>query len=133
MAKSWLVRLPMGSPRRRDDADRLAAETGEADENVLRVVLLHRAQLAVVDDRANHRAHDPQREERRVRDLVLDSLRAMPTASPHRAAPGRAGTDRYRGMLPCFLGGLRSRLPSRLRRAAISLGRVARGWMTSSM
>ncbi len=48
------------------------------------------------------------------------------------AAAGAAPV-RYSGMLPCFLGGFRSRLPSRLRRAAMSLGRVARGWMTSSM
>ena len=40
-----------------DDADGLAAEAREADEDVLRVVLLHLEQLAVVDHRADHRVH----------------------------------------------------------------------------
>ena len=39
----------------------------------------------------------------------------------------------YNGMLPCFLGGLRSRLVSSAPSAAISLARVCRGKMTSSM
>ena len=37
-----------------------------------------------------------------------------------------------RGMLPCFLGGFRSRLVSSASRAAINLARVCRGRMTSS-
>src|SRR5688500_8842705 len=40
---------------------------------------------------------------------------------------------RHRGMLPCFLGGLRSRLVSNAASAALTLARVSRGWMTSSM
>jgi len=44
-----------------------------------------------------------------------------------------AGTTLYSGMLPCFFGGFLSRLFSQMAEAAISLVRVFRGWMTSSM
>src|SRR5207248_7435528 len=41
--------------------------------------------------------------------------------------------DLQSGIFPCFFGGFLSRLFSRLRSAVISLRRVSRGWMTSSM
>src|SRR5579864_7933459 len=41
--------------------------------------------------------------------------------------------DGYRGMLPCFLRGLVSRLFSRERRAVMSLARVSAGMMMASM
>ena len=50
-----------------------------------------------------------------------------------RTTTDTAPAAHYSGIFPCFFGGFLALFPSRLRSAAISFGRVARGGITSSI
>lgn len=69
------------------------------------------------------RRHGHKKEVRRdtSMDIAADSTGFIPAGNPHS------------GMLPCFLGGLLWFLLRHISRAHISLRRVSRGMMTSSM